>query len=131
MQTGTQGLPVNVDTLQQHEDDTSLTPETSDGSEPQWPEVTNLYTVPGTDRVTLSVQVPLMRLVIQDAFEHVRASLLFRHAYPEPHVVVAVVKESLLAAAASHRPAASIIHNRLVHDDPYVFKMSRLVGALS
>jgi hypothetical protein len=128
MRTGTQGLPVEIDTLQGHEANASLTLETS---EPQWAEITNLCTVPGTDRVTLSVQVPIMRLVIQDAFEHVRASLLFTHAYPGPTAVVAVVRGALLSAADSHRPTASSIHNRLLHDDPYLFKMSRLVSALS
>ncbi|KAI0284161.1 hypothetical protein BC826DRAFT_973468 [Russula brevipes] len=126
MQTGTQGLPVNVDTLQEHKADTSLMEE---ASEPQWPEITNLHTVLGSNRVTLSVQVLLMWLVIQDAFEHVCASLLFNHAYLEPIAVIGVVKEALLAAAGSHKPAASSIHNRLVHDDPYVFKMSRLPHA--
>jgi hypothetical protein len=97
-------------------------------SEPQWPEITNLRTVPDTDRVTLSIQTPLIRLVIQDAFEYVRASLLFKHAYPNPTVSVAVVNAALVSAAESHRPSASSIHNRLLHDDPYMFKMSRLVS---
>jgi len=126
MRTGTQGLLDKADALQERDADTSLTLETS---EPQWPEITNLCTVPGTKRVTLSVQAPLMRLVIQDAFEHVRASLLFKHAYPDPIVTIGVVKEALLSAANGHRPTASIIHNRLLHDDPYLFKMARLPRA--
>jgi hypothetical protein len=127
MRTGTQGLPDEADTLHEHDADTSLMLETS---EPQWPEITNLCTVPGTTRVTLSIQTPLIRLVIQDAFEHVRASLLFKHAYPNPIVVIGVVKGALLSAAESHRPSASSIHNRLLHDDPYMFKMSCLVSIL-
>jgi hypothetical protein len=71
-----------------------------------------------------------MRVIIQDAFEHVRASLLFKDAYPDPIVTIAVVKEALISAAESHRPSASSIHNRLVHDNPYLFKISRLVSAL-
>ena len=49
-----------------------------------WPTETDLLVVPGTNRVTLSVQLPTMRLVLQDTFEFVWASLVFR-GVPEPH----------------------------------------------
>jgi hypothetical protein len=44
-----------------------------------------------------------MQLVIQDAFEHVHASLLFKHAYLDLIITIAVVREVLLSAANSHR----------------------------
>lgn len=119
-----------ADTLLEHHGgavpDTGLMLETS---VPSWPAITNLCTVPGTNRVTLSVQVPLMRVIIQDTFEHVRAFILFDHAFPDPTLTATVVRNALVSAANSHRPAASCIDNRLRCDDTYLFQMSRLPRA--
>jgi hypothetical protein len=124
-------LPDKDDTLQEYDADTMPDITLMETPPPQWPAITDLCTVPGTNRVALSVQPPLLQLVIQDSFEHVCASLLFQHAFPEPTATIAVVKDALLSAANSHRPKASLIHNRLVVDDTYVVQMSRLVSATS
>jgi hypothetical protein len=126
---GMQELPGKADTLQEYDaaPDTTL----METSVPRWPAMTDLCTVPGTNRVTLSVQPPLLRLIIQDAFEHVHASLLFGHAFPDPTATIAAIKDALRSAADSHRPTASPIHNRLLLDDVYMTQMSRLVSSTS
>ncbi|KAI0281892.1 hypothetical protein BC826DRAFT_1190840 [Russula brevipes] len=126
---GMRELPHEDDTLQEYDADIMPDITLMETPPPQWPAITDLCTVPGTNRVTLSVQPPLLRLVIQDSFEHVRASLLFQHAFPEPTATIAVLKDALLSATNSHRLKASPIHNRLLVDDTYVVQMSRLLRA--
>jgi hypothetical protein len=69
-----------------------------------------------------------MRMVIQDAIEHLRASILFRHAFPDPRTTISFISEALLAGAAAHQPDSFEIQRRLIQDEDYVSKMSRLVS---
>ena len=92
-----------------------------------WPVETDLIFVLGTTRVMLTVQRPLMRSVIQDAFERVRVYLLFNNAFPDAPTVLSMTKRSLTEAAES-RERASSIHQRLLHDEAYVTNMIRLVS---
>ncbi|KAI0285552.1 hypothetical protein BC826DRAFT_972966 [Russula brevipes] len=111
---GTQKRQDQADTSSEHHGgavpDTGLMLETS---VPSWPAITNLCTAPGTNRVMLSVQVPLMRVIIQDMFDHVRAFILFDHAFPDPTLTATVpcariplfrseVKERCSVLVASH-----------------------------
>jgi hypothetical protein len=97
-----------------------------------WPADTELVLVSGSNKVTLTNQLPLMRSVIQDAIENVRFSLLFNHAFPDAGVVLFTVRAALVAAAArSQNPRASNIHQRLLSDEEYVIKMIRLVSFVS
>jgi hypothetical protein len=68
----------------------------------------------------------MVRVVIQDGMEKVRADLLINHAFPDPVVAIATVKEALVTSALQ-RSAASDIHRRLVFDDDYMDTLMPLV----
>ena len=93
-----------------------------------WPSDTEVVMFPGTNKVLLTIQTPLMHSIFQDAFEHLRASLLFIHAFPDPSLTRSMITEALSVAAKSHLPRAANIRNRLELDDEYVTKMCRLVS---
>ena len=92
-----------------------------------WPAETDLIFVPGTTRVMLTAQRPLLRSVIHDAFERVRLYLLFNNAFPDAVTILSMTRDSLITAAES-RERASGIHQRLLHDEGYVTNMIRLVS---
>ncbi|KAH9987268.1 hypothetical protein BJV77DRAFT_964880 [Russula vinacea] len=93
-----------------------------------WPADTNIVFSPGSNKIALTCQRPLIRVVIQDAMENVRADLLFKNAYPDPAVALVMIKESLLASASRH-PGASSIRRRLVFDEQYMTGMIPLPRA--
>jgi len=95
----------------------------------EWPSETEVVLFPGTNRVLLTLQTALMRTIFQDTFEHLRASLLFIHAFPDPALTRSMISEALGAATQSHLPRAAIIRNRLELDEDYMAKMCRLVGS--
>jgi len=63
-----------------------------------------------SNRVMLTMQRPLVRIVIQDSFDILRTTLLFTDAFPEGTVVNRFVKEALLTSALNHRPGAGRIY---------------------
>lgn len=95
-----------------------------------WPADTDVIFVSGTRKVTLCIQLPLMRSIILDAVEQVRISLLFTDAFPDAFAALSVIRARLIAAAASRLPIASEIHKRLVCDVDYMIKMIRLVSCI-
>jgi hypothetical protein len=101
---------------------------TPNKNQAMWPAETDLIFVPGTNKVMLMAQHPLIRTVIQDGIENVRASLLFEDAFPDATSIPAVTRDALIDAAWSHIPRALGIHSRLQGDDEYVARMSRLVS---
>jgi hypothetical protein len=94
-----------------------------------WPADTEVVVFPGTNKVLLTIQSPLMRSIFQDAFEHLRASLLFIHAFPDPILTRSMISEALGVATQSHLPRSGNIRNRLELDPDYVVKMCRLVSS--
>jgi hypothetical protein len=94
-----------------------------------WPDDTNILFPPGSNKITLMSQRPMVRLVIQDAMEHVRAELLFNYAFPDPAVALANIKDSLLISASRY-PGASSIYRRLVFDEQYMATITPLVSFL-
>lgn len=97
------------------------------GSQVVWPTETDLIYVPGTMKVMLTLQLPLIRTVLQDGIENLRASLLVEHAFPDPNLSVLFIRKNLVGAARSHLPRANNIHRRLLVDNAYLDKLSRLV----
>jgi hypothetical protein len=94
-----------------------------------WPSDTDLVSVPGTNRLTLSIQCPPVRAIIQDTFEHIRAFLLFDNSFPDTVSIPTTLKRCLISAAAESRnPRALDIHRRLTQDDEYLDRLSRLVS---
>ena len=88
---------------------------------------TDLFIIPGSNKVNLSSQKPLIRVIVQDAIEELRALMLFSHAFPNATIAIGFVWESLLTVADKYRPAASAIHVRLGTDDRYMSMMVRMV----
>ena len=94
----------------------------------EWPSDTEVVLFPGTNKVMLTIQSPLMHSIFQDAFEHLRASLLFIHAFPDPALTRSMISEALGVATQSHLPRAVTIRHRLKLDKEYLSRMCRLVS---
>jgi len=96
-----------------------------------WPSDTDLVFIPGTNRLSLTIQHPPVRAVIQDSLEHIRIFLYFNQSFPDPATIPTVIGNSLQAAALeSDNPMAPHIHDRLLRDDGYQDNLSRLVSVL-
>lgn len=93
-----------------------------------WPVDTDLIYAPGSNKIMLTLQMPLVRTVVQDAFENIRASILFEDAFPDLNLTVLFVRKNLIRAARAHLPRAVDIHRRLIRDDRYLDQLSRLVS---
>ena len=100
------------------------------GSVSVWPVDTDLIYVPGLKKVMLTMQMPLIHMVVQDAFETLWASLLFKNAFPDPNLTVLYVRKNLIGAARGNLPRAADIFKRLLVDDVYLNKLSCLVSGL-
>jgi hypothetical protein len=88
----------------------------------------DLIYVPGSNKVMLTLQMPLIHTVVQDAFKNIRASLLFKDAFLDPNLTVLFVRKNLIDAARAHLPRAIDIHKHLLCDDRYLDKLSHLVS---
>ena len=94
--------------------------------------------VAGTTKVILSNQGPLLRGIIQAAFESIHTSLLFEHAFPDMTVIGAMVTKAVFDAARNHiapggqyNSLASLIHQRLLSHDDYWAKICHLVRSIT
>ena len=96
-----------------------------------WPEDTNLLRLRGSNQLTLSAQVQLMRFVIQDSIDLLRASLLFGDAFPKISVASALIRDALLVSAENYKPASFHIHQRLTLDSKYMLEMTILVSFMT
>ena len=76
----------------------------------------------------LTTQSLLMQSIFQDAFEHLRASLLFIHAFPDPALMRSMISEVLGVVTQAHLPRAANIRHHLELDPEYLAKMCHLVG---
>jgi len=88
----------------------------------------DLVFLPGSNKVMLTLQRPLVRAVIQDSFDHLRASIVFTNAFPDGSLAVEFVKDSLVLSAISHAPGARYIYQRLLYDEEYLLKIIPLVS---
>jgi hypothetical protein len=79
----------------------------------------------------LTIQIPLIRTIIQDSFEDLRATLLFENAFPDPNLTILFLQKTLIGAARSRLPDTVNVYNRLLLDDEYRDKLSRLVSDLT
>jgi hypothetical protein len=95
--------------------------------ESSWPVSTDVLYQAGSNRITLRGQRPLLRVVLQDAMENVRADLMFTHSFPVSAVGIATIRMSLLTAASQYRGAASI-YRRLLSDEEYMTTLTPLVS---
>ena len=95
------------------------------------PSTTDLVLTPDLKKVMLTMQHPLVHIVIQDSFEILRSSLLFIEAFPKGSLIVRLIKDALLTSAMNHRPGAGRIYQRLMHDEEYFLKILPLVSDIN
>jgi len=104
-----------------------ISPNAAGPLQSMWPSETDLVFPHSSTRLSLSLQSPLICLVVQDAINHVQASLLLDHAFPEGLKKVKLIRGCLLAAAVKHRPSSSTVHARLLGDSDYASLMVCMV----
>ncbi|KAN0118798.1 hypothetical protein V8E52_004909 [Russula decolorans] len=90
----------------------------------RWPAETNMDFRDGRTRIRLMSQPTIVQLVLQDAIENMHAFLLFRHAFPDPDLVVEGAKAALTRAARARFPGAARVHERLLSDEEYILNMT-------
>jgi hypothetical protein len=84
------------------------------------------------NKFMLTHQRPIVRTVIQEGIENLRAVLLFTNVFPDVCVVLTLIKDSLLNAADhyGHMPGAMDILKQLIHNKDYLLKITPLVRPL-
>ncbi len=92
---------------------------------------TDLVFLPGSNKVMLTLQRPLVRIVIQDSFDILRASLMFTNAFPDCSLTIEFVKDALVRSALNHAPGARYIYQRLLYKDDYISKLITLVSRMN
>ncbi|KAF8257516.1 hypothetical protein EI94DRAFT_1757861 [Lactarius quietus] len=101
----------------------------SDLSQSAWPVDTDLVFPSGSTKLLLLNQRPMVRAIIQEGIENLRAALMFTDAFPGLCSMLTLVKDSLFTAAMHHMPGAMEMLNRLTRDQEYLLKITPLPHA--
>ena len=80
------------------------------------PNDTDLIFLPGSNKVMLTVQRPVVRAVIQDAIERVHAALMFSNAFPDVFDTLKLISNALVAAADFNDQATTSGKTRFVSE---------------
>jgi len=102
----------------------------SDLSQSAWPVDTDLVFSPGSTKLSLLNQRPIVRAVIQEGIENLRAALMFTDGFPGLCSTLTLVKDSLFTAAMHHKPGATEMLDRLTRDQEYLLKITPLVRVI-
>ncbi|KAN0141184.1 hypothetical protein V8E53_000940 [Lactarius tabidus] len=94
-----------------------------------WPVNTNLVFAAGSHKLMLLNQRPIVRAVIQEAIENLRAALLFTNAFPDVCSALTLIKDCLFTAALCLKPGASEVLHRLTNDQDYLLRITPLPRA--
>ena len=97
---------------------------------PFWPAETDLMYAPGSTKLKLTGQSPIVRSVIVHAIENLRASMLFTGAFPDVCSALTSIKDCLLTSASFLLPGAADVLDRLKMDPDYLSKLTLLVRLL-
>lgn len=95
-----------------------------------WPDHTDLVYADGSTKLYLMGQRPLVKYIIQDGIERVKASILCTDAFPDATLSNTFARDALILAADLSLPASRSIRARLVEDDDYIGKIICLVRAI-
>ena len=106
--------PVTVDTV-------VVTP-------PTWPTETDIIFLPGSNKLLLTVQHPIMHLVIQEAIKWTRANIMCGNVFPNAIDILKYIKDAFLAAADENHQAVDICCY-IVVNHVYFIKMSHLMSS--
>jgi hypothetical protein len=93
-----------------------------------WPLDTDLIFAVGSTKLSLLSQRPIVRAVIQEAIENLRAALLFANAFPDVCSALTLIKDCLFTAALHLKPGATEMLDRLTRDQEYLLKITPLVS---
>ena len=93
-------------------------------------DVSDLVFISGSRKIKLSVQRPLVQLVIRSSFDIVYSSLVSINAFPDGAISVRFVKEALLRAALRYTPGTAPIYRRLKNDHDYFCRILPLVSPM-
>ena len=94
-----------------------------------WPSDTDIVYITGTNKLKLIAQGTLLHSILLNAFENVRASLLFDYSFPDGAAIPTVIRRCLLdAAAESHHSNGLYVRERLLDDAKYLTDLTRLVS---
>ena len=89
----------------------------------------DLVFLQGSTKLMLTSQQPLIRAIVSDLIETLRAFLLFRNAFPDANVVFSFTREALHLTTEGHRPGGTHVQNRLEDDTEYAAKLISLVSS--
>ncbi|KAH9160993.1 hypothetical protein EDB89DRAFT_2081025 [Lactarius sanguifluus] len=92
---------------------------TQESSGAPWPADTDLLFATGSSKIKLTLQHPLVRLVLQDAIDHMRAHLVLINAFPDPGAALAFARDSLMTAVEDRQPDTKILCQRFQDDIEY------------
>ncbi|KAH9012666.1 hypothetical protein EDB83DRAFT_2529826 [Lactarius deliciosus] len=90
---------------------------------------TDLVFVGNTTKIMLTSQHPLIRAIVQDAIENLRASILFVNAFSDATVAFTLTKDALITATENHGHGGGIVQRRLQVNDEYLTKLISLARA--
>ncbi|KAN0141831.1 hypothetical protein V8E53_000293 [Lactarius tabidus] len=90
---------------------------------------TDLCFVPGTTRILLNSQHPVIYMVITEAIENIQHSLLFTDAFPDLTRAAEFIRDGLLTGAVRQGAAGAAIHKRLREDEDYLSAITPLPRA--
>ena len=89
----------------------------------------DLVFLQGSTKLMLTSQQLLIRAIVSDSIETLRAFLLFRNAFPDANVVFSFTREALHLATEGHRPGGMRVQNHLEDDAKYAAKLISLVSS--
>ncbi|KAH9055287.1 hypothetical protein EDB87DRAFT_1688403 [Lactarius vividus] len=84
-----------------------------------WPAATELLFALGSSKIKLTLQYPLVRLVLQDAIDHMRAHLVLTNTFPDPGAALTFARDSLMTAVEDRQPDTRILCQRFQDDIEY------------
>ena len=91
-----------------------------------WPLETELI-LSSRKKVNLTLQSAAIRVLLQDAIDTVRLSLLFDNAFPDANTTLKIIQDGLLSAAEKYKPGTSVVHEQLTSDVKYFAKLSSVM----
>jgi hypothetical protein len=94
---------------------------------PFWPAETDLVFTSGSNKLKLTSQTPIVRSVIVEAIENLRAAMLMTDAFPDVCSALSLIKDCLLTAGTYLLPGAMDVLDRLKNDPDYLTKITLLV----
>ena len=115
--------PMKVVPAQFPQDDAAV----SNSDHPFWPAETDLVYASGSNRLKLTGQSPIVRSVVVQAIENLRAAMLFTGAFLDVCSALTLIKDCLLTSASFLLPGAADVLDRLRTDPDYLSKLTLLV----